>query len=165
MNFNPHLCTIIFRHSHVIRLDKAILQVDSLTNSLQVARLNHFVQEHVVYLFLVILRVCQFLGQIAIIREKQHSRGLAVKSSNRVHALFTSSLDQGHHGSTFQRIFHGRHVIFRLIQHQVYFTLGSNHLIIYLHSIRTFYFYPDLLHDFPVYFHPTGCNQHICITT
>ena len=93
------------------------------------------------------------------------SRGLAVKSSDRVHALFTSSLDQGHHGSTFQRIFHGRHVIFRLIQHQVYFTFWSNHLIIYLHSIRTLYFYPNLLHNFPVYFHPTGCNQHISITT
>ena len=34
VNFNPHLRTIVFSHSHVIRLDKTILQLNTLTNSL-----------------------------------------------------------------------------------------------------------------------------------
>ena len=115
MNLYPHFSTIRRGITDLVRFDKSVFQLDSIRYSLKIFFSQYTIQKNMIYLFVIVFRMGQFLSQIAVIRKQQHSCRLPVQTPYRIDSFFTSTFDQGHNRLTFQRILDGCHIIFRFI--------------------------------------------------
>ena len=95
------------------------------------------VKEHVVNLLLQEFRVCQLASEIAVVGEKQHTGGVAVKTAYGIYALRTSVLDQVHDGLALLRVVAGGHRVLRLVEQHVHLLLHLNGLVVELHVVST----------------------------
>ena len=166
MNLDAHLVFIsIMRILYGICMHLSVFQLDTFCNLLHVVSRHILVQEHMVHLFLQILRVGQFAGQVTVVCQQQHTRGITIQTSNRIDALGTHVLHQIHHRLTLLRIITGGDVVFRFVEQHINFLFQRYRLIMKHHLIGAHDLGSQFRHHFTVHLNHTGLYVLIGLAT
>ena len=116
-------------------------------------------------LLLQVLRMGQLGSQVTIVRQQEHTSGVAVQTTNGVDALRTSVLHQIHHGLTLLRIVTGRHVVLRLVEQHIDLLLDGHGLIVELHLVGTQDLGTQLCYHLTIHGDDTSLDKLISLTT
>jgi hypothetical protein len=143
----------------------AILQLNALSDLLQILGSHVLVEEYMVDLLLEELRMGQLAGKLTVVGQQQHTGGVAVQTTYRIDALGTCVLHEIHHRLALLGIVAGSDIILRLIEQHIYFLLKCDRLIVELHDIGAEHLGAELGDDLIVDRHHTSLNELISLTT
>mgnify|MGYP004687006411 FL=1 len=142
-----------------------VLQLYAVGNLLEILGGDVLVEEHVVHLLLQELGMCQLRGQLAIVGEQEHARGVAVETANGIDALRASVLHEIHHGLALLRIVRRGYIILGLIEQDIDFFLYRHWILVEQHLIGTFHLRAELGDDLAIHLHGSRCDELVCLTT
>ena len=166
VDLDTHLLLVVsIRILYVICLDLAVLQRDTVSNLLQVMGGHVLVEVYVIDLLLQELRMGQFRSHVTIVRQEQHTGGVAVKTANRIDTLWASTLHEVHHRLTLLWIVTGRYVILWFVKQHVNLLLWSNRSIVELHLISVEHLGTQLGNHLAIHGHNTCLDELISLTT
>ena len=143
----------------------AILQLNALSDLLQIFGSHILVEEDMVDLLLEELRMGQLAGKLTVVGQQQHTSGVAVQTTYRIDALGTCVLHEIHHSLTLLRIVAGSDVVLWLVEQHIYFLLKCDRLIVELHDIGAEHLGAELGDDLIVDRHHTSLDELISLTT
>ena len=143
----------------------AILQLNALSDLLQILGSHVLVKEDMIDLLLEELRMRQFAGKLTVVGQQQHTGGVAVQTAYRIDALRTCVLHEIHHSLALLRIITGSDVVLRLVEQHIYFLLKCDRLIVELHDIGAEHLGAELCDDLVIDRHHTCLDELISFTT
>ena len=148
-----------------IGVDRTILKLDTVGDTLHIVLGYIAVAPYVVYFFLDKLRMRELGCKIAVVGEKEHAGGVAVETADRIDAFVASTFHQIHHSETSIGVVACGNAIFRLVEQDVAFTLHGHYLFIVFHYIAVGDFGAEFCHDLAVDFHQTLLDEFVGLTT
>ena len=102
------------------RLARAVVELDAAAEWFQVSIGQLAIHECLVGLIDMLAGMQQVLRKVAVGREEQQSRGVAVQAAHRKEPRKAVARDQVGHTRALLRVAHGGEVAGRLVEHQVY---------------------------------------------
>ena len=121
MDLQPYL-GLVFRVgvSHDIHVCGAILQDDLIAgDSVEVGPGQWFVEGDMIDLFDLMTRMGELLRQVTVVRQQQHTRGVAIEPADRVDPFRGGRTDQVEYRLPSLRIFGGGDIILGFIQEDI----------------------------------------------
>ena len=165
MNLYAHLLLVcgagIFNG---IGMDFAILQLNAIGNQLHVGCSDSLVAMHMINLLLQILGVGELAGQFTVIGEKQHTRGVAVKTANGIHTFAAGTLDEVHHGLAVLGIIASGDIVLGLVEQDVHLLLDGDRLVMEHHMVGTLHLGTQLGDNHTVYRYHTSLDIGVGLT-
>ena len=143
----------------------AILQHDAVGNLAKVGSGDVLVAEHMVYLFLEVLGMCQFGSQVAIVGEQEHTGGIAVQTANGIDALAAGVLHQFHHGLAVLGVIACGNVVLGLVQEHIHLLLHVDGLVVEHHLVAALHLGAEFGYNNTVHLYHTSLNEGICLAT
>ena len=116
-------------------------------------------------LFLVVGRMCQFLGHLSVVGEEQYPCGMTVESSHRIDAFGAGLCHKQHNGFTFFRVIGGGYVILGLVQQEVDFALILHALTVIPYIIAVTHLGPHLGNYLAIDRDKAGRYQVVCLSS
>ena len=136
MDLDTHLLLVsLVGILNVVGLDLAILELDALCNLREIMSGNSLIEIDVVDLLLEVLGMRQLRGEVAIVGEEEHTRGVTVETTNGVDALGAGVLDQVHNSLALLRVIAGGDVVLGFVEEHVDLLLDRDGLVVELHLI------------------------------
>ncbi len=142
-------------------MDLSVVELYAVGYALHILLGDVFVCPDMIYLLLDEFRMGELRGEIAVVGEEKHARGVAVESSYRIYPLAACVLDQIKHSETSVGIIAGGHAVFRLVEEHIAFALGSHDFLIIFHHIVSCDLGAELSHYLTIDFHETLCDVFI----
>ena len=142
-----------------------VVQVDTFSNLLHVLSSHGLVEEHVIDLLLEELRVCELRGEVAVVGEQQHARGVTVEASYGIDALGTDVLHEVHHRLALLWVIAGGHVVLRLVQQHVDLLLQRHGSVVEHNLVGAQHLCSKLGHHLTVHLHRSGLYELVGLAT
>ena len=100
MDFHANFahCRVVGDVVDFVDLDRTVFEHETFLDLLEVAFCQRLIQCYVIQLLDVMARMCECLGEFAVVGEEQQADGVAVEAADRVDTFLASAFDEFHHG-------------------------------------------------------------------
>ena len=135
------LAVVILVIGDVVGGDGTVIQLNAFRDAQHVVLGQGLVKDDMVELRDLAARMCEFLGQVAVVGKQQQARGLLVETAHRIDALGAGILDEFHHGVALIRVVGRGDEAFRLVEQDIAELLAVeglatiHHLVVGLHLV------------------------------
>ena len=144
-----------------VGVDRAVLKLYAVGNTLHIVFRYIAVAPHVVNLFLHELGVGELRGKVAVVGKQKHAGSVAVKTSHGIYALVACAFDEIHHSKTSVGVVAGGNAVFGLVEQDIALALKCHNLFIILHNVAVGNLGAKLGHYLAVDLHQALLNELI----
>ena len=159
MYLDAHFLAVFADVADLIGMNLPVFERDSLGYLGHIGLCQRLVESHLIDFLLIVARVRQLAGQLAVIGDEQHAHAVFVEPSDRIDPLGDSTSQQIHDGLVGMRVVERGDEALGFVHHDIDFFLPFDDRPVETHLVVRIDFRSQFGHDLSVDSHQTGRNQ------